>query len=270
MSVPAAPQHQPYRDSAIGDVIIRTSDGVCPVIDASPVFADMFALGREAAAADGEKPDIALLPFCHLAEEPPITLDDISLLLEAGRKYRMVAVTWQFLYEKPFAVYTLACMTGVPRVAALAARRTLAGPLYLEYAKEYRYVSGLALYNLLDFRRRCGIAAADVVSITSSNQVPAWMQSSPVLLDMKTCGSVYFRDVRGSFVAYMERLHDALKLCPDSSLASSTKMLSPVITSALGCKSCASKIFDDTMRSAKVLESKIAEAIGKVELIVQA
>ncbi|RPD70734.1 hypothetical protein L226DRAFT_574618 [Lentinus tigrinus ALCF2SS1-7] len=257
--------------------------GVCPVIDASPVFADIGAVWEK------------LLPFCHLAEEPPITLDDISLLLEAGRKYRMVAVTWrmcaylchpEFLYEKPFAVYTLACMTGVPRVAALAARRTLAGPLYLEYAKEYRYVSGLALYNLLDFRRRCGIAAADVVSITSSNQVPAWMQSSPVLLDMKTCGSgacyaagriVYvhatgtqFRDVRGSFVAYMERLHDALKLCPDSSLASSTKMLSPVITSALGCKSCASKIFDDTMRSAKVLESKIAEAIGKVELIVQA
>ncbi|RPD54216.1 hypothetical protein L227DRAFT_354484 [Lentinus tigrinus ALCF2SS1-6] len=241
MSVPAAPQHQPepYRDSAIGDVIIRTSDGVefhvhrRRLSDASPVFADMFALGRETAAAAGEKPDVAvsepsavwekLLPFCHLAEEPPITLDDIPLLLEAGRKYRMVAVTWrmraylfrpEFLDEKPFAVYALACMTGVPRVAAIAARRTLAGPLYPEYAKEYGYVSGLALYNLLDFRRRCGIAAADVVSITNSNEVPAWMQFSPVLPDMKTCGSgacytagriVYvhaigtqFRDVRGA------------------------------------------------------------------------
>ncbi|KAI0689770.1 hypothetical protein C8T65DRAFT_105812 [Cerioporus squamosus] len=178
-------------------------------------------------------------------------------------------------------------MAGCTDAARVAARRTLHMPIYPQYAKEFACVSGLALYNLFEYRRKCGIAASDVVFVEDSNTVPHWMRTSTVLVDMTTCGAspcsqagrtAYVRPepwtsvvlVRRTFLEYMERLHEALKIQPQSSLVCSVDMLDPIIASALECKTCSRTIYKATTRCAKVMESKIEEAIAKVELVVEA
>ncbi|KAI0800062.1 hypothetical protein C8Q74DRAFT_1234071 [Fomes fomentarius] len=181
----ATPAIAPYRDPSHGDAIIRSSDDAGfhvykrRIADISSVFSDIFSLPITSKpvinVSETSKVWKKLLPICHLDEEPTLTLEDVRSLYEAGRKYIMVGVmsrmkvllsTSEFLDQKPFVVYALACLFNVPSLPRSAAKRTLLLPVFPADTPDFSSVSGRAVYQLLDYRRRCGSAAQAAVTIT--------------------------------------------------------------------------------------------------------
>lgn len=300
------PQASPYRDPAAGDVIIRTSDGIefhihrRRISDISSVFADKFSLPTYTSTAANyekkQKPVIdvsesskvweKLLPLCYLANEPSFSLEDIRLLIEAGRKYDIPGVTTRmrallfgqhFLEHHPFVVYALACVGGFEYVARAAARRTLSLPVYPEHAEEFSCITGEALYRLFEYRKRCGLAASAVTYTRSGSIYPVqWMDTS-VWYGMHTCSgaacgasvaayglSGYQVQFRKSWYQYLQGLTEDLKLQPDERLAHAPSRIEPVVLSTLDCKTCAAKIYSNSTAVADSLAKKIKEAIDNV------
>lgn len=301
--LPAYPSdYSPYRDPRVGDIILRTSDGIQlyvhrrRIVDASTVFADMFSLASPSLIASEKKRTIdvsesstvweKLLPFVYLAEEPTLALDDIHALIEAGKKYHIPGVTSHvrfqlfrpdFLEQQPLAVYALACSAGYIDVARAAARRTLRIPIYPTFTKELSHVTGNAVYNLLEFRRKCGIAASSAVMVKNERGIPEWMESN-ITTGMGVCNAPICKaktvhvsaggqnrySIRRAYLEYLGKLEQLLLLDPDGSLAHQTSLLDPIIASASDCLSCVARIYVPMVDFAKKVEHKIEEEISKV------
>ncbi|KAI0365022.1 hypothetical protein BV20DRAFT_1056765 [Pilatotrama ljubarskyi] len=219
----------PYRDPSVGDLIIRTSDGVDfhvhrrRVADASSVFSDMFTHPQPAAdeAKAGSKPVVEvsersgvwskLLPIIYVAEEPYLTLEDVRDLLEAGRKYKMPGTRSrmkthllrpEFLEAQPYPVYALAVTAGLEDVARVAARRTLRVASPGTAAQGFILptdAAGRAMYKLMEYRAAACLRAVDAVKINSQSitqpleygSLPRWMffDDPGVLGRMQPCDS---------------------------------------------------------------------------------
>ncbi|KAI0357900.1 hypothetical protein OH77DRAFT_1519208 [Trametes cingulata] len=180
-----------YRDPSVGDLIIRTSDGVDfhvhqrRLADVSPVFSDMFSLPQPTSGKEraDEKPVIGvsegsvlwskLLPILYVAEEPDLSLEDIRDLLEAGRKYDMPGIRSRmkthllqaaFLERRPYSVYALACGAGFEDVKLAAARSTLRMSEPEPGAQDFLPAeSGRAMYKLLEYRTSACLKAVNAV-----------------------------------------------------------------------------------------------------------
>ncbi|KAI0705655.1 hypothetical protein C8Q76DRAFT_658528 [Earliella scabrosa] len=297
-----------YYDPAHGDLVIRTSDSVefhveqRRIADLSPVFAAMSSLPQPSSDSSTtiEKPfvDVSetsrvwekLLPICHLAQDPPLTLEDIKHLLEAVRKYCMppgiasklrAALFEPALFEeKPFAVYALACAGGFADLARLAAKRTLRLSIYPEPATEYSSIGADALYRLFDYRKQCGILARSVVIGPSDSTLPAWMYSD-VASRLAACDrrcalpTVTIVGARNVLVPecwmlYLKTLGDALQLRPDSRLPCDPAMLQPVSDSLLGCTTCQSRFYGNAVAASEMIAGEIERTIAMVECAVVA
>ncbi|KAL7284526.1 hypothetical protein ACG7TL_001817 [Trametes sanguinea] len=175
-----------YRNPRIGDLILRTSDGVelhvyrAIVAASASVFEDMFSIPQPPSTPDG-KPTIdvaesstvweTLIMLCY-APRQGIADDFADLgaaraILEAGKKYNMPAATVcastalvlpHFVEEQPYSVYALGCAYKLPEVARVAARHTLRFPIYFDHSKELDLIPLRAYHRLSDYRRRCGEA----------------------------------------------------------------------------------------------------------------
>ena len=190
-----------FRDPSVGDLIIRTSDDVDfhvdrrRLADASPVFSDMFSLPNAPLTEEGE-PEKALvrvsepsstweklLPICYLTEADESSMvSELLQLWEVGRKYHIAGVVSRMrgllysafhLDDKPFVVYALACALDMPSVARVAAKRTLQYPVFPD-TPEFAAISARALYQLLDYRRRCGEAAGAVFTTGPAKVFSSW------------------------------------------------------------------------------------------------
>ncbi|TFK80150.1 hypothetical protein K466DRAFT_392418 [Polyporus arcularius HHB13444] len=306
----------PYRDPAVGDLIIRTSDDVDfyvqhrRIADVCPIFADMAILPNHpsdcAVSSENERALVRvsetskvwekLLPICHLEEEPSLSLEDIMNLLEAGHKYGMAGIASRmrtallhpdFLEQKPFAVYALACAGGFDDVARLAARRTLRFPIYPQDTPEFASITGRALYRLFDYRQRCGIATSAVVTCQSKPgylpRIPAWMSSSDCA-SFRTCMSSgcptpssdfmiphegYQNGLISSWVTYMDRLSEEFKSHPDSDLLESPALLQAVLDSMDKCSTCRKSFYRNATAFTKIIKEKVNDAIGQVQLVLE-
>ncbi|RDX45517.1 hypothetical protein OH76DRAFT_943534 [Lentinus brumalis] len=316
MSASTLTEPLPYRDPSVGDLIIRTSDNVDfhihhrRIADVCPIFADMATLSDTPSnpisnSGEMEKAVVhvsetsrvweKLLPICYLAEEPSLALEDIQNILEAGRKYAMAGVASRmrmalllsdFLEQKPFSVYALACAAGFDDVARLAARRTLRFPIYPQDTPEFATVTARALYRLFDYRQRCGIAASAVVTwrVGSTIRIPAWMSLDYGML--QTCRSdwtgcaapsftaalptgEYEHGFSSSWVTYMDRLSEQLKAHPDSDLVESPALLQAVSNSMDKCSTCQKSFYRNAMAFTKIIKDKVNDAIGQVQLVLE-
>ncbi|KAI0672524.1 hypothetical protein C8Q78DRAFT_757088 [Trametes maxima] len=202
----AADNAKMYHDPSIGDLCIRTSDGVefhvekRRIADASSVFSDMISFPQVPSEgpnslADG-KPVVSvseasatwenLLAILLPPNDPDLTLEDIGDLLEAGKKYALhesffVSMKYRlwnsrFLENNPLYVYALACGHGFRSVAQEAARYSLQIPVLVlaEPSKlpAFRLLSGVAIYHLLDFRKHCANAAVARVRVKHGARYP--------------------------------------------------------------------------------------------------
>lgn len=306
--VPASGPHvsedSPHWDCSMGDLIIRTSDGVEFHVErerlaiASPVFTDMFFLPHPpggTSLSSAEKPimDVSesgavwerILYMCHHPPEPAFEYTHMQSLLDAGRKYSISAVKERmgqmlrspdYLDKKPVSVYALACAYSITDVARLAARRTLRlGPVF-EYVPELAAISGRAYHYLLQYRQKCSVAARAVVSRSATQTVPAWIDEDEIK-SLLVCGRhdcesktqyYYKREtdhyVRSSWLEYFGSLERSLEFRPDGSMATSTEMLEPVVVSAAECVACARKIFGQAMAFSKTVEDRIEAEIDQV------
>ncbi|KAI0357906.1 hypothetical protein OH77DRAFT_1422043 [Trametes cingulata] len=182
-----------YRNPRMGDLVIRTSDGIefhvyqAIISAASPLFLDMFTLPQPPSPpAPAGKPSVdvaedssvwsTLIMLCY-APRPPVPddfadLDAARALLDAAVKYEMaVAVEFarmglllgKFVEEQPFSVYALGCAYKLPDVARAAARRTLRFPIYFEHTKELDLVPLRVYHRLSEYRRKCGVFSRELV-----------------------------------------------------------------------------------------------------------
>ncbi|TBU38733.1 hypothetical protein BD309DRAFT_971250 [Dichomitus squalens] len=187
-----------YRDPSVGDLILRSSDGVDFYVhgqrlgDVSPVFSGMISLPRNPSLPEREVVLVSeasgiwerLLPMCYLHEVPAIALGDMRQLWEAGRKYGLVGVMgWiqallsnsSYLHSDPFVVYSLACVFGMAPLARLAAKHTLRFPEVPDIP-EFAFINGRVVYHLYVYRKKCGIAAQAAVTHKTKGRsyLPEW------------------------------------------------------------------------------------------------
>ncbi|KAI0824519.1 hypothetical protein BC628DRAFT_1410924 [Trametes gibbosa] len=260
----------PYKDPAAGDVIIRTSDGVelnvlksqlaSVGLDSNGLLSQMRPTSTAAFKPTITVPENSalwdkLLRVCLLHAEQPYTLDDIVALLEAGCN---------------------AC--GLQDTARIAAHFTHKLPR-LEHAafRGLQDVTGVDYFRLLVYRTECGEAARKVtVPLKGDEVLPGWIAGTPAHwrpLSMTCIGpcaescrtvrvveandkttTIYVR-VRQAWLGYLEELGDMLVDRPDAALAVSPDLLEPVVACAV---------------FSKVMEAKIADAVGKVRPLVLA
>ncbi|TBU59744.1 hypothetical protein BD310DRAFT_924096 [Dichomitus squalens] len=302
-STPPVVEYAPYRDPSVGDLVIRTSDRTefhvhqRRIADVSSVFADMLTLPPSPASTTTPKPivDVSepstvwekLLPICHVAEEPPLSLEDIGDLLEAARKYNMVGVTsrmrpflmhYELIEQKPFAVYALACVAGFQDVARAAAQRTLRFPIYPPHAAQYRLVTAEALYRLFEYRQKCGDVAGSVLDC--GNGFPRWM--SHVHLDqLQRCNqhcslpsTIDYRD--GDYLCipmpwkeYLRSLATALRSQPDANLPCDPSFLGPLMDGLSSCSNgqCSKKGWKASMYLSQAIKEEFEKKISEVKLV---
>ncbi|OSD00630.1 hypothetical protein PYCCODRAFT_1414007 [Trametes coccinea BRFM310] len=245
-----------YRNPRIGDLILRTSDGVelhvyrAIVAASASVFEDMFSIPQPPSTPDG-KPTIDVaesstvwetLIMLSYAPRQGIADDFADLgaahaILEAGKKYNMPAATVcastalvlpHFVEEQPYSVYALGCAYKLPEVARVAARHILRFPIYSDHSKELDLIPLRAYHRLSDYRRRYVVKP---------------------------------------FLRYLETLYAQLEYLPDSNLARSMalKLTAPTAT----CIECARTFQQEVSRGSETVYRWIEEAISQVALEVE-
>ncbi|RDX45529.1 hypothetical protein OH76DRAFT_1559009 [Lentinus brumalis] len=171
----------PFRNAAVGDLIIETFDGdrfhvsKSIMAVASVYFAHRYPPPTSTSPTLPSKKtrtvvseDSTLwekvITLIYSSLEEPIPIAALGALLEATKKYRMAGVAnvlGQMLLRadlmdtEPLRVYALASGFGFPDAARIAARRMLRLPAGLEYTSELQYTSAAAYHRLVEYRRRC-------------------------------------------------------------------------------------------------------------------
>ncbi|KAI0705663.1 hypothetical protein C8Q76DRAFT_175428 [Earliella scabrosa] len=187
----------PFRNSAVGDTIIQTKDGVtfhvykCVLVIASAYFGAKWPTLRiPTAHSDAPKSIMRvdedsdvwekLLPLIYASLAEPIPTSDVSPLALAARKYQMTGVTALLsrvllradVMEEPLRVYALACVR--VRLLRCCPHRCTAfapSPSPVEFVDELRYASAAAYHRLSDYRRRCTEAV---------RALPTWVVLPPL------------------------------------------------------------------------------------------
>ncbi|TBU52884.1 hypothetical protein BD310DRAFT_201020 [Dichomitus squalens] len=295
-----AAKQAPYRDPSVGDLILRSSDGVDFYVhgqrlgDVSPVFSGMISRPRNPSLPEREVVLVSeasviwerLLPMCYLHEVPAIALGDMRQLWEAGRKYGLVGVMgWiqallfnsSYLHSDPFVVYSLACVFGMAPLARLAAKHTLRFPEIPDIS-EFAFINGRAVYHLCVYRKKCGIAAQAAVTHKTKGRsyLPEWCTEmkgirseisacSPLIQPFPELTSASFHVSKSG----KSSLGDKLKDAPRGTLASIHTLLEPLISSSRKCSTCAGHAYSQAIVVAAEVEQRIDDAVSKVELVVE-
>ena len=286
-----------YRDSAVGDLVIRSSDGVeyhvhkDVMTRCSPFFASMLSLPQPpseptvcgkpvVATSEDSKIWFYLIPLCYVA----ITFikDDLGLihaLLEAARKYdiqvaresmRLALHRPDLMRTRPLSVFALGCAYDLADVTHAAARQSLATSVYFEYVPELDLISIRTWHALSEYRRACAAAACNVVSWAGVSWIntnhEAYRHLELTCTNTKTCKKAARggRFVRLAWATYAEKLSRTLELTPDPSQARARSLLDVVVKSASECNVCVRTIQSHADALSQAIEKQLEAAISKV------
>ena len=311
----------PYQNPSNGDLIIRTSDNTeyhvhkFLIAHISPIFADMLPLPQPDADQIPTKPVVdvtepkyvwsAILDLCYFRElafpfegshfpdfaldDVPGTVDYLHVLLEAGKKYEMCALTTRirhallnpmFLECNPLSVYALACAYRLEDVARHAAREALSLPPVPPFVPGFELISVRTLCHLFDYRKACATAIRDALTFTKG-RIPSWMSESGcwelvkfgcgdrqcalprTRLEEKIHGIWKTKEYPQALVEYLERLCEKLDGVVQSSLATSPELLTEFIASvASACPRCAVKVAGSIVPFSTATECMIERCIS--------
>ncbi|KAI9069768.1 hypothetical protein FKP32DRAFT_1640477 [Trametes sanguinea] len=255
-----------YRNPRIGDLTLRTSDGVelhvyRAIVAASiPVFEDMFSIPQPPSASS-EKPTIdvaessevweTLIMLCYAPRPPTVDdfadLDAIRAILDAGVKYAMAVATEYastalmfpaLVAKQPYSVYAVGCAYRLTEVSRVAARQTLTATIYFEYSKELDLIPLRAYHRLSEYRRRCGDA------------IRAQIQANQIIAT--------------PFLPYVESIYSQAVYLPDPNLARSKVLTAKVIQSVSVCPYCPEIIHGVCSKASEALYKWLEEAVTQV------
>ncbi|KAI0694567.1 hypothetical protein C8T65DRAFT_666600 [Cerioporus squamosus] len=221
LSTAAPPFNRPFTDT-----ILQTSDGVNfhvwkgILIEASPVLADMFALGGEphatpkpeaepnvASKSDGKSstsgtalvipiPEHSsvldpLLRTCYPPPHPTFpSLDLLKSVLAVAHKYQMEGVQEYLTKEllehartAPLRAYVIAVRFDMHHAAEVAARHFLGLKVADDYVPELEDMSAGSYHRLLAYRKRCTQTLADMISSRLS-----WLPERQPMWQFLVCG----------------------------------------------------------------------------------
>ncbi|THH11178.1 hypothetical protein EW146_g8139 [Bondarzewia mesenterica] len=188
---PKSPFDDPY-----ADIILRSCDGAdfrvykTILSLASPFFQTMFSLpgGNGKGSAGGELKDGLpvislfedfrtldfLLRSCYPRRSPKpedLDLEGIGLILDALQKYEIDAfdelgesLLRDLIDEDPVGVFFIAHSHGLEDVARMAAKWSLKRPFLFSRSSQFRYMTADQLYDFLQYRHDCGVAASAVTT----------------------------------------------------------------------------------------------------------
>ena len=286
-----------YRDPTVGDLVIRSSDGIDYHVhkdvmsNASPFFASMLSLPQPPSeptfngkpiVETQEDSDVwsSIIPLCYVAgmfNRADIAL--IRALLDAARKYEMRLVTEsirQCLLDPalagahPLSVFALGCAFELPDVARAGARHSLKTPVYFDYVPELELVSLRTWHALSVYRKACAAAALAVISwegrswLNTNFTAGRYVEVS--CKNTKTCRRVVRsgRGVRLAWATYIDKLANLLKYTPDGTQACAPELLEPIMKSARDCDVCSGVIKGHVEELPKMIQRQVDAAVAKV------
>ncbi|KAH0836765.1 hypothetical protein J3R83DRAFT_8513 [Lanmaoa asiatica] len=195
-----------------------------------------------------------VLQYCYPFSSPILeNLDDIQAVLEMMRKFGMkgimnrvrnLLVRPSFLEEEPLRVFAIAYRFGFEAETRLAARYTLRSPMFGPYVKELEHIPASVYHKLLQYHRKCSVAAC---SLTSDFSWFPGFASRWVWFQCDDCvhhplswpladGKIY--EVNAWFIEYMERTREALRERPCAKVVTDPMLIVEALESAGACHTC--------------------------------
>ncbi|KAN0088137.1 hypothetical protein V8E55_005194 [Tylopilus felleus] len=195
-----------------------------------------------------------VLQYCYPFSNPVLeNLDDIQAVLEMMRKFvmkgmmnrvRSLLVRPVFLEEEPLRVFAIAYRFGFEAEARLAARYTLRSPMFGPYVKELEHIPASVYHKLLQYHRKCSVAACSLTSDFSwfpgfaSRWV--WFQCDDCVHHLLSWpladGKIY--EVNAWFIEYMERAREALRERPCAKVVTDPLLIAEALEAASTCHTC--------------------------------
>ena len=307
LSTAAPPFHKSHTD-----VVLRTLDGVDfhvwkgILIEASPVWADMFALGDEPRTAveepssktngqsitTGAAPVVPvpetsavldpLLRICYPPPHPKFpSLEALKPVLATAHKYQMEGVQ-EFITEElleyariePLRVYVIALRYDMHHAAEVAARHFLGLSVADEYVPELEDMSAGSYYRLLAYRKRCTQTLADMFFSRLS-----WLPEKQPMWQFLICGcnrenfTVVLRDspdvqrnVAVWFWQHYRRISGLLSERPCRAALDDPKLNDRAVLEASACGSCRPRVHDDLHAFTSHLHDEIDRRLAAVSL----
>jgi len=195
-----------------------------------------------------------VLQYCYPFSNPVLEdLDDIQAVLEMMRKFAMKGVMSRvrgmlvqpsFLENEPLRVFAIAYRFGFEAETRLAARHTLRSPIFGPYVKELEHIPASVYHKLLQYHRKCSLAAC---SLTSDFSWFPGFASRWVWFQCDDCvhhslpwpladGKIY--EVNAWFIEYMERTREVLRERPCSKVVTDPLLIAEALESAAACHTC--------------------------------
>lgn len=278
LTLEVAPFCSPF-DDRDADLVLHASDGPrfavhklfltvsssllkrCLTVGAtspSPVFEGIIVRqdrGRDTIdlVEDGATTD-RVLQYCYPYANPTLdNLDDIQTVLEMMRKFgmkgvmnrvRSLLVQPAFLEAEPLRVFAIAYRFEFEAEARQAARYTLHAPMFAPYVKELEHISASVYHRLLQYHRKCSVAAC---SLTSDFSWFPGFASRWVWFQCDDCvhhslswpladGKIY--EVNAWFIEYMERAREVLRERPCAKVVSEPLLIVEALETAAACQTC--------------------------------
>ncbi|KAI0752893.1 hypothetical protein C8Q80DRAFT_483719 [Daedaleopsis nitida] len=225
---------QPFwNDSSVGDLVIRSSDGVNFHVHKdvlSPPHrreACRRSAGRQRGV--GEARAANLRPLAHPSEQspahppPPRRSAQIRSSTRGHGLPATCAPPFSTRQAEPAQCLRIGLRVRARRLAAL---HTLRMPIFFEYVDELELISVRQYHRLCEYRKACGVAALGATS---------WQGHSSLL-----------------------------EFTPDADKACSLALLEPVMTSAQGCSACWGGIHDKVTGFSELMREELRRLIAEV------
>ncbi|KAF8141487.1 hypothetical protein EV363DRAFT_1308245 [Boletus edulis] len=285
LTLEVTPFRSPFDDQD-ADVTLHTSDGAqfavhklfltmsspflkrCLVLGSSspsPAFEGLAVRqegGRDAIdlVEDGVTTE-RVLQYCYPFSNPILeNLDDIQAVLEMMRKFgmkgmmnrvRSLLVQPSFLEEEPLRVFAIAYRFGFQAETRLAAQYTLRSPMFGPYVKELEHIPASVYHKLLQYHRKCSVAACSLTSDFSWFPAFAsrwvWFQCDDCVHHSLSWpladGKIY--EVNAWFIEYMERAREALRERPCAKVVTDPLLIAEALDAAAACHMCRSAAYLD-------------------------
>ena len=195
-----------------------------------------------------------VLQYCYPFSNPILdNLDDIQAVLGMMRKFGMKGmmnrvrsqlVQPSFLEEEPLRVFAIAYRFGFEAETRVAARYTLRSPMFGPYVNELEHIPASVYHKLLQYHRKCSVAACALTSDFSwfpgfaSRWV--WFQCDDCVHHSLSWpladGKIY--EVNAWFIEYMERAREALRERPCAKVVTDPLLIVEALESAGACHTC--------------------------------
>ncbi|KAJ8590967.1 hypothetical protein M405DRAFT_932456 [Rhizopogon salebrosus TDB-379] len=299
------------------DIILRSADGVnfhvfkLILSLVSPVFQGMFMLPQDMTQTDvSSTPTIpltessitleSLLLLSYPAATPSFnSLEDAKAVLEAARKYDMLAVVSrakdivfsQFLPTNSLELYALSCVFGWQQHARKAAAQTLEinlkdlGRINSEFAG-MRDISAFDYHKLLIYHYECGVAAQAVGEspdmlysmplFGSDISMCMWKCNSPGRGNAAQCTGVTTRKLHISmsgemsitpwFDEYLVSTGKELYARPCESTLRESASYNRAVNKALNCSYCRSTVVENMDRFRTLYIGAVKKVLANVKL----